>query len=214
MAAGPCLSLTSALFPPKLLDPFLPTVSSWSPQPPLQYWNSLLILALCKFPKVISHDPAYLWGKTFIFLIFPKLQLDSITDSKNMIQAYSRRQWRTGKSGVLQSTGSQRVIHDWVTEPKSSFILRFLIILCVLQLALRPLQRPSTLLSLFLRIFCSCHREMYLNSESRYMPFPMSFSVDIQYFGLYYTYFRFFVCCFILYSHTFLCTYVKTRIME
>ena len=28
----------------------------------------------------------------------------------------SRRWWRTGKSGVLQSIGSQRVRHDWETE--------------------------------------------------------------------------------------------------
>ena len=31
----------------------------------------------------------------------------------------SRGQWRTGKSGVLQSTGLQRVRHDWVTEQES-----------------------------------------------------------------------------------------------
>ena len=28
----------------------------------------------------------------------------------------SRRQWRTGKPGVLQSMGSQRVGHEWATE--------------------------------------------------------------------------------------------------
>jgi len=28
----------------------------------------------------------------------------------------SKRWWRTGKPGVLQSTGSQRVRHDWATE--------------------------------------------------------------------------------------------------
>ena len=32
------------------------------------------------------------------------------------IWAYSGRLWRTGKPGVLHSTGSQRVGHDWVTE--------------------------------------------------------------------------------------------------
>ena len=30
----------------------------------------------------------------------------------------SRRWWRTGKAGVLQSMGSQRVIGDWATEQK------------------------------------------------------------------------------------------------
>ena len=32
------------------------------------------------------------------------------------VWASSRRWWRTGKPGVLQSTGSQKVRHDWVTE--------------------------------------------------------------------------------------------------
>ena len=32
------------------------------------------------------------------------------------VWANSRRQWRTGESGVLQSLGLQRVGHDWVTE--------------------------------------------------------------------------------------------------
>ena len=32
------------------------------------------------------------------------------------VWASSRRWWRTGKSGMLQSMGSQRVRHDWATE--------------------------------------------------------------------------------------------------
>ena len=32
------------------------------------------------------------------------------------VRASSGRQWRTGKPGVLQFMGSQRVRHDWVTE--------------------------------------------------------------------------------------------------
>ena len=32
------------------------------------------------------------------------------------VLASSRRWWRTGTSGVLQSVGSQRVGHDWATE--------------------------------------------------------------------------------------------------
>ena len=32
------------------------------------------------------------------------------------VRATSRRWWRTGKPGVLQSMGSQRVKHDWVNE--------------------------------------------------------------------------------------------------
>ena len=32
------------------------------------------------------------------------------------VWVYSRSSWWTGKPGVLQSMGSQRVRHDWVTE--------------------------------------------------------------------------------------------------
>ena len=32
------------------------------------------------------------------------------------VWASSRRWWRTGKPGVLQSMGSQRVTHDWATD--------------------------------------------------------------------------------------------------
>ena len=42
--------------------------------------------------------------------------LDGITNSVTWIWAKSRRWWRTGKPGVLQFTGQQRVGHNWVTE--------------------------------------------------------------------------------------------------
>ena len=42
--------------------------------------------------------------------------LDSITGSMDMSWASSGSWWRTGKPGVLQSTGSQRVRHNWATE--------------------------------------------------------------------------------------------------
>ena len=43
--------------------------------------------------------------------------LDGITDSLwTWVWARSRSWWWTGKPGMLQSTGSQRVGHDWVTE--------------------------------------------------------------------------------------------------
>ena len=41
--------------------------------------------------------------------------LDGITDSMDMSWASSRRWWRTGKPGVLQSMGSQWVGHDRAT---------------------------------------------------------------------------------------------------
>ena len=35
------------------------------------------------------------------------------------VWASSRKCWRTGKPGVLQSTGSQRFGHDWATEQQT-----------------------------------------------------------------------------------------------
>ena len=42
--------------------------------------------------------------------------LDGITDSMDMSLSKDRETVRTGKPGVLQSMGSQRVRHDRVTE--------------------------------------------------------------------------------------------------
>ena len=42
--------------------------------------------------------------------------LDGITDSMDMSWANSRKWWRTGKPGMLQSMESRRVRHDWATE--------------------------------------------------------------------------------------------------
>ena len=44
--------------------------------------------------------------------------LDGITDSMDMHWMNSGSWWWTGRLGVLQSTGSQRVGHDWATELK------------------------------------------------------------------------------------------------
>ena len=42
--------------------------------------------------------------------------LDGITDSMDMNLSKLREIVRTGKSGVLQSMGLQRVRHNWATE--------------------------------------------------------------------------------------------------
>ena len=42
--------------------------------------------------------------------------LDDITDSMDVSLSELRSWWWTGKPGVLQFMGSQRVGHDWVTE--------------------------------------------------------------------------------------------------
>ena len=48
-------------------------------------------------------------------------QLDGITDSLQWVWASSRNWWWTGKPGVLQSMGLQRVGLDWATEVKVDF---------------------------------------------------------------------------------------------
>ena len=45
------------------------------------------------------------------------------------VWANSRRWWRTGKSGVLQSMGLQRVTHDWTTEPLFHTRIKVLLLL-------------------------------------------------------------------------------------
>ena len=42
--------------------------------------------------------------------------LDGITDSMTWVWVNSGSWWWTGRPGVLQSIGSQRVRHDWATE--------------------------------------------------------------------------------------------------
>ena len=49
--------------------------------------------------------------------------LDGITDSMKVNLSSSRSWWWTGKPGVPQSIGSQRVVHDWATELSSRPIL-------------------------------------------------------------------------------------------
>ena len=46
--------------------------------------------------------------------------LDGITDSIDMSLSKLREWWKTGKPGVLQSVGSQRIGHDWATEQQQT----------------------------------------------------------------------------------------------
>ena len=46
---------------------------------------------------------------------------------RTWVWASSRRWWRTGKPGVLQSLGSQRVRQDWATEEQQQEAGRFLL---------------------------------------------------------------------------------------
>ena len=47
--------------------------------------------------------------------------LDDITDAVNMNLGKFGRWWRTGRPGMLQSTGSQRVGHKWATEQQHMY---------------------------------------------------------------------------------------------
>ena len=48
-------------------------------------------------------------------------RLDGITDSKDLRLSKSWEIERTGKPGVLQSMGSQRIGHDLATEQQQQF---------------------------------------------------------------------------------------------
>ena len=50
--------------------------------------------------------------------------LDGITDSMDMSLSKHQELWWTGKPGMLQSVGSQRVGHNWVTELNWDSILK------------------------------------------------------------------------------------------
>ena len=54
--------------------------------------------------------------------------LDGITNLMDMSLVSSRSRWWTGMPGVLQSIGSQRVRHDWVTE--LNWTKRFTVYFC------------------------------------------------------------------------------------
>ena len=52
--------------------------------------------------------------------------LDGTTDSMDMSLSKLGRWWKTGNPGILQSTGLQRVRHDWVTKQQQLFTWSFL----------------------------------------------------------------------------------------
>ena len=87
--------------------------------------------------KVLSTRTVYYEISDFFFYIWPKLNyccffkltfkfnwkgcqrvrwLEASLTQWTWLWANSRRQWRTGKPGALKSMGSQRVVHEFVTE--------------------------------------------------------------------------------------------------
>ena len=51
--------------------------------------------------------------------------LDGITDAVEMTWANFGRWWRTGRPGVLQSMGSQRLRHNWENEQQLQYVYKF-----------------------------------------------------------------------------------------
>ena len=70
---------------------------------------------------------------------------------QSWVWASSGRWWRTGKLGVLQSMGSQRVQHDWVTEQQQQFHIQWVLVVCRF---LRSWSISSKLLNLYDRHTC------------------------------------------------------------
>ena len=58
--------------------------------------------------------------------------LDGITDSMEWVWANSRRWWRTGKLGELQSMGFQIVGHDWASEQQHRCFWRHKLIAAII----------------------------------------------------------------------------------
>ena len=69
----------------------------------------------------------------------------------------SRSWWWTGKPGVLQSMGLQRVGHDWVTElnwnKERFFGFLFWFVLCVLKLIILCITQNADIFDIFLHSF-------------------------------------------------------------
>ena len=73
-------------------------------------WSSSSLVIWCKqllIGKV--PDTGKAWGQKMRWL-------DGITDAMTWTWANFGRWWRTGRPGMLQSVGLQRVGHDWETE--------------------------------------------------------------------------------------------------
>ena len=88
-------------------------------KPKLQYFGHLMP----KYQKTGSLEKTLMLGKTEGRRRRGQQKMASLT-RRTWFWASSRRWWWAGKHGMLQSMGSQRVRHDWVTELNSKRAVR------------------------------------------------------------------------------------------
>ena len=90
-------------------------------------WNSNTLATWC---KELTH-----WKRPWCW---ETLKAGGEGDNRgwdDWMSSSSRSWWRTGKPGMLQSMGFQRVRHDWVTELKWTDICSGLIFIITLQVS-------------------------------------------------------------------------------
>ena len=122
--------------------------------------------------------------------------LDGITDQWTWVWTSSGGWWWTGKPGILQSNGSQRVRHNWATELNWNNVLVeslgcFTVEICVIckwTILLLPFQFGCLLfLSLiwfiYLRLLVLCWIRvgicvLFLISEENFQTFPVEYYVN------------------------------------
>ena len=82
--------------------------------PPVEGWWEVRVPTVLYVLIILS---SWLWKNRWASVHFYKV-LDTSLTQWTWFWVSSRSWWWTGKPGVLQSMGSQRVGHDWATELK------------------------------------------------------------------------------------------------
>ena len=125
-----------------------------------EYFLVVFFFAICKilviytllfvyFASIISQDTVCLW--LFMLFFLPYFKDDQVASWAwwTWVWESSGSWWWTGKPGVLQSMGSQRVRHDWATEQKTQ------IVVCIFWRRTRTLPHHGTVAS-WPPLLCFC----------------------------------------------------------